>query len=440
MRLCQILAQYEATARPKVYVTCSSQSDALFAVTDAAVLSPVIAHGDNSAATTAFAAAKMFGLYDSAVRQSIQDAQLRNARRLLVDDAELRTQSLPYMGRINRSLENNEQFFETSLQIKKADGTVCREDDAEKTKCVGKVRDRYTTEKACVLVTTDRLTGFDRPLGLIPFKGQVLNLTSRWWFEHTKDIVNNHVLDASSHPNVTIGRRCKPFPIEFVMRGYITGSSGTALWTHYNKGVRRYCGHDFPDGMVKNQKLETNLLTPTTKCDEHDELIDAETIVKDKWMTKEDWEFCAEKAKAIFARGQKLAAEHGLILVDTKYEFGRDEETGEILLIDEIHTPDSSRYWVAASYEQNMRDGKSPENIDKEFVRRWFVAKDGGNCDPYDNSTPLPKAPNHLLAELSRRYIQLYEMITGETFQFTDASKDIDQSVNGALDSLGLSC
>ena len=301
---------------------------------------------------------------------------------------------------------------------------------------VGKVRDRYDDGKHVVLITTDRLTAFDRPIAMIPFKGQVLNLVSLWWFKQTEHIVKNQLLSSNSHgnaihPNVTLARRCKTFPIEFVMRGYIAGSSGTSLWTHYSKGVRSYCGFDIPNGLEKNQKLPMNLCTPTTKSDEHDELIDAETIVKDGWMTKEDWEFCSSKAYELFAFGQKTALKHGLILVDTKYEFGRDLETGEILLIDEIHTPDCSRYWVADTYDKCMAEGNAPEHIDKEFVRLWYTQ----HCDPYKDEI-LPEAPVELVCELSRRYLMLYEKITGDKFPFEISANQVNEDIQRKIDVL----
>jgi phosphoribosylaminoimidazole-succinocarboxamide synthase len=223
-------------------------------------------------------------------------------------------------------------------------------------KYVGKVRDMYICRDHVILVTTDRQSAFDRQLASVPFKGQVLNMTSLWWFEQSKNIVPNYVV-ASPHPNVTIGKRCTVFPVEFVMRGYITGSTSTSLWTNYNKGVRNYCGHTFPDGLVKNQKLSENKLTPTTKSDEHDELISAEEIVSKGFMTQADWDKCAEYAHRLFAFGQETARKNGLILVDTKYEFGKDSE-GNILIVDEIHTPDSSRYWVADTFEARMAAGE----------------------------------------------------------------------------------
>eukprot|EP00536_Pseudo-nitzschia_multiseries_P011614 jgi/Psemu1/320105/estExt_fgenesh1_pm.C_4050010 len=277
----------------------------------------------------------------------------------------------------------------------------------------GKVRDRIEVDdKTIALVTTDRQSGFDRQLALVPFKGAVLNLTSAFWFAQTMDIIKNHIVNVP-HPYVTIAKKCQPFPIEFVVRSYMTGSTDTSIWKNYCNGVRNYCGHELPEGMVKNQKLEKNLLTPTTKEEEHDRPISAEEIIAEKWMTQEDWDVCAEAALKVFARGQQIANERGLILVDTKYEFGRDLETGEILLIDEVHTPDSSRYWLASSYEERIANGLEPDNIDKEFLRLWFRER----CDPYKDEV-LPEPPRELVLELSRRYITLFEMITSERFEF----------------------
>ena len=202
--------------------------------------------------------------------------------------------------------------------------------------------------------------------------------------------------------------------MSFIYSSYMTGSTDTSIWKNYSNGVRNYCGHALPEGMVKNQKLSQNILTPTTKEEEHDRPISAEEIIAEKWMTQEDWDVCAKAAVKVFALGQKIASEHGLILVDTKYEFGRDLETGEILLIDEVHTPDSSRYWLANSYEERIAAGMEPENIDKEFLRLWFREQ----CDPYKEKV-LPDAPRDLVLELSRRYITLFEMITWDHFDFS---------------------
>lgn len=178
-------------------------------------------------------------------------------------------------------------------------------------------------------------------------------MTSNWWFDLTKDLIPNHII-ASPHPNITICKKCSVFPVEFVVRGYITGTTSTSMWTNYAKGVRNYCGHILPDNLKKNQKLDQILLTPTTKDDTHDELISAEEIVQSGRMTQADWDVCSNYALKLFEFSQKVALERGLLLVDTKYEFGRDCETGEILLIDEIQTPDSSRYWIAHSYQERM--------------------------------------------------------------------------------------
>ena len=274
----------------------------------------------------------------------------------------------------------------------------------------GKVRDTYDLgNERLLLVTTDRQSGFDRMLGAIPFKGQVLNRTSLHWFAATKHIVGNHVL-GSPHANALLARKCKVLPIEFVVRGYLTGSTDTSIWTQYAKGVRQYYDLTLPDGMRKNEKLQQNIVTPTTKETAHDRPITAKEIVAEGWLTAEQWEFCSAKALALFAFGQKIAAEHGLILVDTKYEFGVAGD-GEILLIDEIHTPDSSRYWLADSYASRLAAGQEPEMIDKEFFRLWFRER----CDPYKDAI-LPVPPDDLIAELASRYIQLFEKITGTVF------------------------
>jgi phosphoribosylaminoimidazole-succinocarboxamide synthase len=277
----------------------------------------------------------------------------------------------------------------------------------------GKVRDTYDLGDRLILITTDRQSAFDRVLASVPYKGQVLNLTSAWWFEKTGHIVPNHLL-AVPDPNVIIAKKCQVFPIEFVVRGYVTGTTNTSLWTQYKSGVRNYCGNQLPEGLQKNQKLAQPLLTPTTKDEAHDKPISPDEIISEKWMTKHDWEVASAAAMQLYQFGVVEAAKRGLILVDTKYEFGKDAE-GNILLIDEIHTPDSSRYWLAHSYEQRFAQHQEPENIDKEFLRLWFVE----HCDPY-NDKVLPEAPKDLIVTLASRYIQLYEMITGNAFHFSN--------------------
>jgi len=298
-----------------------------------------------------------------------------------------------------------------------------------KVKRTGKVRDQYEFDNKIVLITTDRQSAFDRVLASIPFKGQVLNLTSAWWFEQTKHIIENQVIEIPD-PNITLAKKCTVFPIEFVVRGFITGSTSTSLWTVYKNGDREYCGNKLEEGLVKNQKLDQNMLTPTTKEVEHDRPISPKEIVSENWMTQEDWDYCSKKALELFSFGQKKAAENGMILVDTKYEMGKDEN-GNIVLIDEIHTPDSSRYWIAESYEERIRKGEEPQNIDKEFLRLWFV----DNCDPY-NDKELPEAPDDLVIELSSRYIYLYETITGGLFPFPDSKNSINDRIKNNLKDL----
>lgn len=280
----------------------------------------------------------------------------------------------------------------------------------------GKVRDVYSQADQVIFISSDRYSAFDRNLALIPHKGFVLTQVARFWFEQTKDIVPNHVLEYPD-PNVVIGRKCTVLPVEVVVRGYITGVTGTSLWTNYEKGQRDFGDFTLPEGMTKNQKLETPVLTPTTKFEEHDRNLTTKMIVEEGHMTAEEWAKLSDYALKLFARGQEVALKHGLILVDTKYEFGKTAD-GEIILIDEIHTPDSSRYWQANSYQTRIAQGLEPENFDKEFLRLWFKQ----NSDPYKDEK-LPEAPVEMVEELTRRYIQIYEQITGE--KFVDQSEDI---------------
>ena len=322
------------------------------------------------------------------------------------------------------TLESTDKYKES---IKGSlDNTLTNTELVAKSKKTGKVRDQYDLGEKLALITTDRQSAFDRVLASIPFKGQVLNLTSAWWFDQTKDIIQNHVLSIPD-PNVTIAKKCDVFPIEFVVRGYITGSTSTSLWTVYNNGDREYCGNALPEGLKKNQKLDENMITPTTKDENHDMPISPEAIVNDGWMTSEDWNFCSQKAMQLFDFGQRTALENGMILVDTKYEMGKDSD-GNIVLIDEIHTPDSSRYWIADTYQERIENEKEPQNIDKEFLRLWFV----DNCDPYNDET-LPDAPKDLVVELSKRYIYLYETITGKSFPFPDENIPVNERIKNNL-------
>lgn len=276
-------------------------------------------------------------------------------------------------------------------------------------KKTGKVRDIYTQKDRLILITTDRHSSFDRIIAHIPWKGQVLNQISAWWFEQTKDIVPNHVL-AVPDPNVTVARKMKTVPVEAVMRGYLTGVTDTAIWTRYSGGMRTFGEITLPNAMKKNQKLPKPIFDPTTKEDTHDRAISPEEMIAEGLITKELFEAVKETAIKLFLRGQEIAARKGLILVDTKYEFGLEED-GTLVLIDEIHTPDSSRYWQVEGYEERMAKGEEPKSFDKEFLRLWFKE----HCDPYKDAV-LPDAPLELVEELSRRYIQMYEQITGQKF------------------------
>lgn len=290
-------------------------------------------------------------------------------------------------------------------------------------KKVGKVRDIYIAPNHITLVSTDRHSSFDRNIAFIPFKGEILNQISLFWFDQTKDIIQNHVL-STPDPSVLVAKKCEPLPIEAVVRGYITGVTSTSLWTHYKDGKRDFGNFVLPEGMKKNQKLAEPVFTPSTKFEEHDRTLSPDEIVAEGLLSKEMATEVERVAIALFKRGQEIALSHGLILVDTKYEFGLDSE-GKLILIDEIHTPDSSRYWKADSYDERFAKGEDPEYFDKEFLRLWF--KD--NCDPYKDEV-LPKAPPELVAELSRRYIEIYETITGKPFNHDFSQSTIERITN----------
>jgi phosphoribosylaminoimidazole-succinocarboxamide synthase len=271
----------------------------------------------------------------------------------------------------------------------------------------GKVRDMYLLPGRRILITTDRQSAFDHVLGAIPLKGQVLNRLAQYWFEQTADLAPNQVV-AVPHANVTVARELRMLPVEVVVRGYLTGSSDTAIWTHYSRGVRQYCGIDLADGMVKNQPFAAPLLTPTTKAEGHDELISAREILDRRLVDPATWAEVERVALALFARGTELAARQGLILVDTKYEMGLDE-AGRVTLADEIHTPDSSRYWIAATYAERHARGEEPESLDKEFLRLWL--RERGISD-----THVPKLDDAIRVQVAERYIDLFERLTGRPF------------------------
>lgn len=276
----------------------------------------------------------------------------------------------------------------------------------------GKVRENYDLRDGRrILVATDRLSAFDRVLAAIPFKGQVLTQTARFWFDQTSAICPNHVLDYPD-PSVVVGRRLDILPVEMVVRGYLAGTTATSILTLYKSGKRQMYGLHLPDGLRDNQALPQPVITPTSKAFDggHDEPLSPAEIIGHGLVTKEQWETLCSYALALFARGQSVARRHGLILADTKYEFGTDE-AGRIVLADEIHTQDSSRYWIADSYEERFAKGERMESFDKDFVRNWVVER----CDPYND--PIPDIPRTVIIKTAKVYVQAFERITGQTFR-----------------------
>jgi phosphoribosylaminoimidazole-succinocarboxamide synthase len=275
----------------------------------------------------------------------------------------------------------------------------------------GKVRDNYDLpDGRRIIIATDRLSAFDRTVTAIPCKGQVLTQIARFWFDATRDICSNHVIEYPD-PNVLVCQRLEILPVEIVVRDYLTGTTGTSIWPMYKAGRRELYGVHFPDGLRENQKLTSTIITPTTKAFDggHDEPLTPDEIISRGLLTAEQWRAASDLALALFARGRETADERGLILVDTKYEFGFDA-AGRIVLADEIHTPDSSRYWIRDSYEQRFAAGEPPETLDKDFLRRWVTAR----CDPYRE--PIPEVPSDIILETARIYIDAFETITGQRF------------------------
>ena len=292
----------------------------------------------------------------------------------------------------------------------------------------GKVRDSYNLDDGRrVMISSDRQSAFDQVLAAVPFKGQVLNQVAQFWFEQTADICPNHIIEVPD-PNVVIAKNLKMLPIEMVVRDYMTGSTETSIWPMYERGERVLYGHVFPEGLSKNQKLPATIITPTTKAaqGEHDAPITADQILTQNLLSEAHWNEVSEKSLALFARGREIAAQNGLILVDTKYEFGLDEN-GLVTIADEIHTPDSSRFWIASSYADCLVQVKEPESLDKEFLRLWIAAR----CDPYKD--PIPNIPNETIIEFSEKYIRLYEQVTGQTFVKPDLNVSVRERIHRNL-------
>jgi len=278
-------------------------------------------------------------------------------------------------------------------------------------KSTGKVRDWYDlADGQRLIITTDRLSAFDRILATVPYKGQVLNQLSAWWFEQTQDMIPNHIVSLPD-PNAAVVQVAAPFPVEVIVRGYITGVTTTALWYRYTQGERNIYGYEFPEGLRKNQALPQPIITPTTKggITGHDERLTCAEVIENGLLDQQTWDQVQSVALAIFRRGQEVARKAGIILVDTKYEFGCAAD-GSVVLIDEVHTPDSSRFWKADTYERRFAAGEDPENFDKEFVRLAYAKKG------YRGDGEIPSVPDELWVSASERYMQLYEMLTGKAF------------------------
>lgn len=275
----------------------------------------------------------------------------------------------------------------------------------------GKVRDSYKLPGIRVLVTTDRISAFDCVLGTIPFKGQVLNQLAAFWFEKTKAVAPNHVVDMPD-PNVMVVEECDQLALEFIVRGYITGVTKTSLWTHYQQGSRNYCGHRLPDGLQRDQKLEKPIMTPTTKHEKHDRPISRQEAINEGLIDAATFDAASDICLNLYDFGVRHAARQGLILVDTKYELGIRNKT--IKVSDEIHTPDSSRFWFADTYEKLFRAGQEQRKIDKEYVREWYAGRG------FRGDGVPPAMPEEIRIEAAKRYIQAYEIITGLDFKVTD--------------------
>lgn len=288
------------------------------------------------------------------------------------------------------------------------------------TKFEGKVRDSYVDGDRRIIVVSDRVSAFDVVLGTIPLKGQVLNQMAAFWFQKLIDLAPNHLIDVPD-PNVSVVRECQLLPVEFVYRGYLTGSTSTSIWTAYERGDRDYCGHTLPEGLHRHERLPEPLLTPTTKAEmgAHDEATSKAEIIASGAMSEALYTQAEQLTSALFEAGTHFAKERGLILVDTKYELGLDEN-GTLVVIDEIHTPDSSRYWYSETYDGAMSKGESPESIDKEYVRLWL-----GERGYKGEGTP-PELSDEVRCEAARRYIRAYEQVSGLSF-VPDLSEPVER-------------
>ena len=291
----------------------------------------------------------------------------------------------------------------------------------------GKVRDNYVVDGKRVIITTDRISAFDRVLCAIPFKGQVLNQTAAFWFEQTRHIVPNHVLSVPD-PNVLLAKECVLIPVEMVVRGYLTGVTTTSAWYSYKRGIRNFCGHVLPESMKKNQPFDAPILTPSTKAEKggHDESVSSDEIIKRGLVDEKIYREMERIALALYRFGNQKVAEDNLILVDTKYEFGLFDN--ELMLIDEIHTPDSSRFWIKETYDGLFSQGEEPQKLDKEYIRQWLAGQG------FIGEGHIPVIPDDIKIEAARKYITAYEMITGK--QFKSKTEKIQERIRQNLQGL----
>ena len=410
----EIMSVYNKLPEVLCYITVAGKSNALSAVTDGLTTKPVLSMPPLKnetwrdifssinlptgvapmlvlgAENCLLAMLKILSIVNPNLQESVGEYQKKRVTRMRILDSEEKY---------------NSAVWEKMLTFPYPD-TIMADTDSLQLQFVrnGKVRDIYTVNNPdqLFLECTQKLSCFDRNVCEVPYKGHVLNLISLWWFDQTKHMIPNHIIRPVSNTGVLV-KKCEPIMIEFVMRSYMTGSTKTSIWVNYSQGVRDYCGNQLPEGLVKNQKLPEVLITPTTKG-ETDELISPAEIVAKGTMTQEEWDLCEKYARTLFAFGQQKALEKGLILVDTKYEFGRLPD-GTILLIDEVHTPDSSRYWLDHSYEARFNNGESPENIDKDIIRKWVKQ----NYNPYEAESIV--VPDEMIDTVSKRYLQLYDLI-----------------------------
>lgn len=409
----------------KAYITVSdsyNDSVSLYSFINDYVSVPVLC-GEHE--TAAFAAAKICALSDCRIKDEICKSQqdCRNS----VHIADVQNKYEYYNTILNRLCENTTRVKPKGIDEGSGEGRSkgMGEGSGEsglvhKGNLIysGKVRDIYAREDGNLdMIATNRLSAFDHHITNIPFKGEIINRISIWWLTQTKCIIPNHFVGLDhTNPRKMIVKKCRIYPIEVVVRDYLTGSTSTSIWTNYERGVRKYCGIDLPDGLHRNQKLPETLVTPTTKG-KTDELIDDEYIIKNI-MSKKQWDFLKGVALKLFRYGQETVAKNGLILVDTKYEFGVDD-SGMMVLVDEIHTPDSSRFWIKHTYETNIAVGKEPENIDKEFLRRWLKTEcEMRNINTTNGEMMSALVTPEMVKETSKKYMELYELITGNEFIF----------------------